>query len=201
MLFLDFYGQEHPQSEVSGVFQIGAQWAGPADAEYVANIVGGREYRINLTTVVLGLDGNLIAWPGVQVAHANPAIVNGERARDFGAGKAEHFTTTESGTNGAQLGGGSKILDGGGPVDEVWVHGRMPDGGRIRSQRVKVGLYSSDIVMSPVFQIMKVGGSTPTTPTTPLPNQPADAKETLDAGIALLNEAMLKIRDGRFRLG
>ena len=172
MLFLDFYGQAHPESETAGVFQIGAQWAGPADAAYVATIIGGREYRLNLTTVVLGPDGDLVGWPGVQVAHTNPKIVEGERARDFGAGKAEHFTTTESGTNGAQLGGGSKIGDGG-PVDEVWIWGVMPDGGRIRSQRVKVGLYSSDIVMSPVFQIIKVG----TGPTVPPPTPPAGSAQ------------------------
>jgi hypothetical protein len=199
MLFLDFYGAEHPESEVAGVFQIGAQWAGPATAQYVASIIGGREYRLNLTTVVLGVDGDLIAWPGVQVAHANPAIVNGERARDFGAGKAEHFTTTESGTNGAQLGGGSKILEGGGPVDEVWVWGSMPDGGKIRSQRVKVGLYSSDIVMSPIFQIARVGGVTP--PVNPPQPGTGDAKGDLLMAISNISQETLKARDALIRLG
>lgn len=198
-LFLDFYGAPHAESEVSGVFQIGAQWAGPADAPYVANIVGGREYRINLTTVVLGADGDLLSWPGVQVAHTNQKIAEGERARDFGAGKAEHFTTTESGTNGAQLGGGSKIGDGG-PVDEVWVWGTMPDGGRIRSQRVKVGLYSSDIVMSPVFQITKVGGSPSTPPVVTPPATGNDGHALIQAGIAEISSGLLKVREGEFKL-
>jgi hypothetical protein len=199
MLFLDFYGAEHAESEVSGVFQVAGS-AGPADAEYDAMIIGGREYRVNLTTVVLGPDGDLVAWPGVQVAHANPAIATGERARDFGSGKAEHFTTTESGTNGAQLGGGSKIL-GGGPVDEVWVHGKMPDGGRIRSQRVRVGLYSSDIVMSPIFQITRRGGL----PNVPGPIQPPPATGTdghalIQAGLAEISSGLLKVREGEFKL-
>lgn len=198
MLFLDFYGAPHPESETTGVFQIQPNTAGPADAAYVATIVGGREYRINLTTVVLGPDGDLMAWPGVQVAHTNPAIATGERARDFGAGKAEHFTTTESGTNGAQLGGGSKILEGGGPVDEVWVWGTMPDGGHIRSQRVKVGLYSSDIVMSPVFQITKVGGATP--PPVVTPPSSGNAKSDLMDAISQLSDVQLKLRDAAFRL-
>lgn len=204
MLILDFYGTVKPESEAAGVFQIQAQWAGPGDAPYVATIVGFREYRLNLTTVVVDAAGALIGWPAVQVAHANPAIITGERARDFGAGKAEHFTSTESGTNGAQLGGGSKLTDGNPPVDEVWVWGQMPDGGRIRSQRVKVGLYSSDIVMSPVFQITKVGGApvpAPTPTPTPLPNQPSDAKETIATGVSLLAQAEGLIRDGLFRLG
>lgn len=199
MLFLDFYGAPHPETEVAGVFQIQPNMAGPADAAYVATIVGGREYRLNLTPVVIDVNGALVGWPAVQIAHANPAISSGERARDFGAGKAEHTTATESGTNGLQLGGGSKILEGGGPVDEVWVWGTMPDGGRIRSQRVKVGLYSSDIVMSPVFQITRVSGSVPSP--TPLPNVPSDAKNDLAAAISAISQETLKARDALMRLG
>lgn len=153
---LDFYGAV-VSDDVSAVFQVQPAMKGPADAPYVAKIVGAREYRINLTPVVIAPDGALAAWHLVQVAHKNPA--GGERYRNFGSGSAEHFTATEAGTNGLQLGGGSKIGDGG-PVDEIWVHGTMPDGGAIQSEWVKCGLYSSDIVLSPVYYITKRGGTT-----------------------------------------
>lgn len=196
MIVLDFYGAVHPTSEVTDVFQIQPNLAGPADSTYEATVIGGREYRLNLTPVVIGPDGDLIGWPTVQVAHANPAP--SERKRDFGSGQAEHFTTTEAGTNGIQLGGGSKI-GGGGPVDEVWVHGTMPDGGKIRSQRVKVGLYSSDIVLSPVFQIVKRGSTPPTAPPIATPTS-SDAKANLAAAISNISQETLKARDALLRI-
>lgn len=161
MFFKDLHGRPHPESEAVNVFKVQSGWAGPEDAQYEAVVVGGREYIINLTAVVNDASGAFLGYGEVQVAHNNPAPNEGKV--DLGSGLAKHFATNDAGVKGIQLGGGSKIGPDG-PVDEVWVHGSMPDGGRIRSQKVKVGLYSTDIVLSPVFEVRRRNGGTPTPP-------------------------------------
>jgi len=164
VLIYDFYGQDKTaDAQWKKAFKISTQWVGPDDAQVEAVIIGAREYKINLTPVVLTPDGALVADLETQVAHANPAVdpvgTNDGRGVQTENGLAELFTTTEAGVNGLQLGGGSKIGDDG-PVDEVWVAGKY-QGKSIRSQSVKTGLYGTDVVLSPVFKIAHRGGTVP----------------------------------------
>lgn len=179
--YLDFYGAPHPASEVAKVF-IKDGFAGPDDAPWEATIIAGVEYRLNLTPVVINDSGSLVAWPTVRVAHSNPAVSpasrEGGRGVDTPDGMAELFTTTEAGTNGIQLGGGSKIGDGG-PVDVIWIAGTV-NGEAIRSEKVRCGLYSSDVTLSPVFQLRRKGA-------TPVPGPAGAAGGALsDAQIAAI---------------
>lgn len=196
MRILDFYGQDKtsPVAEWQKVFQIQNYRIGPQTAEYEAIIIGAREYRLNLTPLVLLEDGSLCGWPDVQVAHANPAVqsvAQGGRGVQTSGGLAELFTTTEAGTNGLQLGGGSKI-GAGGPVDAVWVEGLL-FGLPIVSDVVRVGLYSSDVVMSPVFLIRKKGsGGNSPIPVTP-PATGGLGKDGISLMLKQLSEEVLKL--------
>jgi len=194
MRILDFYGQDKtsPVADWQKVFQVQPYRIGPQTAEYEAIIVGAREYRLNLTPLVLDENGSLCGWPDVQVAHSNPAVRgvgDGGRGVQTQGGMAELFTTTEAGTNGLQLGGGSKIGPGG-PVDTIWVEGLF-FGLPIVSDVVKVGLYSSDIVMSPVFLLRKKGSGGPITQP---PAQPGGlTKEAIAAMMNNLATEVLKL--------
>lgn len=172
MLILDFYGQDKTaDSGWRKYFKVDPRPVGPADAGYVATIVAAREYRLNLTPLVITPDGALLASPTVQVAHYNGAVrpvgMDNGRGVLTSGGLAELFTTNEAGTNGLQLGGGSKVLDGQEPPDQIWITGTYK-GKDIKSDLCRTGLYSSDVVLSPVYMLMPVNSAeTPSTPTNP----------------------------------
>jgi len=166
----------------------------PTTDHWYAEVIAARENRINLTTIVIFEDGRPCRFPGVDAAHVNPGVASNQYVlRKTGHPKypmMQRYALTEA-ERGIQLGGGSKIGDGG-PVDVVLVCGEI-DGVPVVSDAIKVGLYSSDVVFGPIFILRRKGGTTPPPP--PPPPTPGDTRIAralvqLDAAVAILRSPL-----------
>lgn len=157
MIYRDFYGRPTEVGSTGVPHARVLPATAPRNSVH-AQVVALREYRINAKPVVTDANGIANRMLAIELAHANPAVVEGERARDVGPNpgpyrRAETISLHEA-EQGIQLGGGSKIGPDG-PVDAFWVVGKYGDL-PIYSDVLLTGLFSSDITVGGEWRLVYV---------------------------------------------
>ncbi|MFN8533834.1 MAG: hypothetical protein U0556_09825 [Dehalococcoidia bacterium] len=197
MLVIDFYGNRKTWPD-EGVPPWGRvepyRGVMPARA-WKATIVAAVETLMQLAPVVRFADKRAVRAETVAVVHLNPgvlatpAVVSDTDDSRYPRGQRH---TIQAAENGLALGGGSKIVDGN-AVDVLLLTGDL-DFVPIVSDAWRTGLYSSDVALSPIWELRPVGFGEPTLPPAPTlpsaPSLPESASGHVDA--ILTHAAALK---------
>lgn len=160
MLVIDFYGSRTTWPD-EGVAPWGRvePWTGPLPRRHWrARVVAAVETLLQLAPVVRFADQRAVRAETLAVVHVNPGVLSTPTVvSDTGDPRYPRGQrhTLHAAERGLSLGGGSKIGEGG-AVDVLLLVGDL-DGVPVVSDAWRTGLYSSDVTLSPIWELTPVG--------------------------------------------